>query len=179
MAAPESPPPAVQLMQYITGTWLAQAIHVAAKLGIADLLKDGPRTVTDLARASGVAAGPLFRVLRALAGFGVFTETSPQNFGLTPMAQFLRSDVPDSLRAVSVMFGTPWHRAAWSNALHAVRTGEPAFNQVHGMGFFDYCQKHADAAAVFDEAMTSFSGQETPAVLEAYHFGGIRKLVDV
>src|SRR5262249_40095882 len=104
---------------------------------------------------------------------------TPQSFELTPMAQCLRSDVEDSLRAVAIMFGAPWQRAAWSNILHAVRTGEPAFNHVHGMGFFEYCQKHPEAASVFDEAMTSFSSQETPAVLDAYHFGGIRTLVDI
>jgi hypothetical protein len=179
MAAPETPPPNVQLMQFITGTWLAQATHVAAKLGIADLVKDGPKPVADLATATGTAPGPLYRVLRALAGFGVFAETAPRTFGLTPMAECLRSDVPNSLRAVAVMFGTPWQRAAWSDILHAVRTGEPAFNHVHGMNFFEYCQKNPHAAAVFDEAMTSFSAQETPAVLEAYDFSGVRALVDV
>src|SRR5258708_28602150 len=102
MAAPETPPPSAQLMQFITGTWLAQATHVAAKLGIADLVKDGPKPVADLATATKTAPGPLYRVLRALAGFGVFAETAPNTFGLTPMAECLRSDVPNSLRAVAL-----------------------------------------------------------------------------
>jgi hypothetical protein len=142
-------------------------------------LKSGPKPVAALAQSVGVAEQPLFRVMRALAGFGVFGESSPRTFELTPMAKCLCSDSPDSLRGVAVMFGSPWHRAAWSDILHAVATGQPAFEKVHGKGFFDYCVSNPEAAAIFDEAMTSFSSQETPLVLEAYDFSGIHKLVDV
>jgi len=178
-AAQEAPPPAAQLLQFVTAPWLSQAIYAAAKLGVADLLKDGPKPASELAHATKNSPEPMYRLLRALAAFGIFRETTPGTFELTPIAQHLRSDVPDSLRGVAIMFGSPWHRAAWTEILHAVRTAEPSFEHAHGQGFFDYCQSHPDAAAVFDEAMTSFSTQETPLVLEAYDFSGIRKLVDV
>jgi SAM-dependent methyltransferase len=172
-------PPSVELLKLVTGPWVSQAIYAIAKLGLADLLKDGPRSASDLAKSVGVAPGPLFRVLRATASVGVFQETKPGYFGLTPMASCLCTDAPDSLRAVAIMFGEPWERAAWTEILHAVRSDSPSFTHVFGKSFFDYCQAHPDAAAVFDEAMTNFSHRAIDAVIPAYDFSAIHKLVDV
>src|ERR1700681_1921771 len=69
-----------QLTQMITGYWTSRAIYVAAKLRIADHLKDGPRAAEELAAAAGVASGPLYRVLRALAGVGVFAQLADGRF---------------------------------------------------------------------------------------------------
>ena len=69
-----------QLDQMITGYWTSQAIYAAAKLGIADLLKDGPRTVEQLAEGSSTNADALYRLLRALASIEIFSECRPQEF---------------------------------------------------------------------------------------------------
>src|SRR5215216_2446099 len=87
-------PPAAVLMQMMDGIKVTQLIHVAAKLGIADLLCDGPKNSQELAAAAGVHPGALYRVLRALAGLGIFREVEEGRFDLTPMAEPLRSDVP-------------------------------------------------------------------------------------
>jgi hypothetical protein len=178
MSAPEPPPSAV-LMSLITGTWITQAIYVAAKLSLADRLKDGPTRSDELAKLVGADAGALYRLLRALAGVGIFRETEPGSFELTPLASCLRSDVPDSLQAVAILYGEPWHRAAWSSVVHSVRTAQPAFDHVAGEPIFEHLQKHPDLAATFDQAMTNFSSMASGAVLAAYDFTGIRKLVDV
>ncbi|MBL8797823.1 MAG: methyltransferase [Planctomycetia bacterium] len=178
MPAPELPPSAA-LINLISGTWVTQLIYVAAKLGLADRLRDGPKPVEELASATGMDPQSLYRVLRALASFGVFRETAPRCFELTPLAHCLRSDVPDSLQAVAVFYGEPWHRAAWSSLLHSVKTAQPAFNHVAGEPFFEHVQKHPEVAAIFDQAMTNFSGMAIGAVLAAYDFTGIGKLVDV
>ena len=89
-------PPAVMLNLTI-GHWVARLVHVAAKLRIADLLKGGSRTAEDLATAAGVQAPALYRVLRALASVGVFSETKGRRFKLTPLAATLQTGVPASM----------------------------------------------------------------------------------
>src|SRR4051812_13360055 len=98
MTPPPAPPPNVHLLQLITGKWVAQAVSIAARFKIADLLADGPRPVAALARETGPPPGALYRVLRALAGVGVFAEGPDGRFSLPPPAEFLRSGVPGSLR---------------------------------------------------------------------------------
>src|SRR5262249_61659331 len=88
-----------QLLQLMIGSWVARAIYVAAKLRVADRLADGPRTAEELAAAAGVAPGPLYRVLRALAGVGVFARQAGGRFRLNPRAQPLRDGGPGSLPA--------------------------------------------------------------------------------
>ena len=120
-----------QLVQMITGYWTSRAIYIAAKLRIADHLKDGPRTAEQLAAAAGMAARPLYRVLRALAGLGVFAQEADGRFRLNPLAEFLRDGGPDSLRAFAVMLGEEQYRC-WDNLPQTVRTGEIAFDRVYG-----------------------------------------------
>jgi hypothetical protein len=93
------------LFQMATAYWLSQAIYVAAKLGIADLLKDSPRSSAALAAATGSDASSLFRVLRALSSVGVFSQLDKDCFALSRLGDVLRSDVPGSLRAIVITIG--------------------------------------------------------------------------
>jgi SAM-dependent methyltransferase len=167
------------LQNLILGKWVSQAVSVAAKLGIADLLKDGPRACDDLARAARVDASALYRLLRALASVGVFVEEADRRFTLTPTAEFLRSDVQGSLRAVATMAGEEWTWRPWGELHRSVTTGERAFDGIFGMPTFAYLAGNPDAAAVFDEAMTGWSMQNSMAVAAAYDFSGIGALMDV
>ena len=97
-AAAEAPPPAMQLMQLITGMWVSRCVYLAAKLGLADLVATGPKSPAELAAATGTHAPSLYRLLRGLASVGVFAEDDAGRFALTPMAELLRSDAPGSLR---------------------------------------------------------------------------------
>jgi hypothetical protein len=121
-----------QLTQMITGSWVSRAIYVAAKLRVADHLKDGPRAAEELAAAIGVASGPLYRVLRALAGVGVFAQQADGRFRLNPLAELLGEGGPDSLRALAVMIGEEQDRC-WDDLFETVRTGEPAFDRFGGL----------------------------------------------
>lgn len=172
-------PPAMQLMQYITGHWVTAAMYSAARLGLADQLADGPKSSDELA-ATVHAHGPsVYRLMRALASLGVFVETQPRCFALTELGQFMRSDHPQSMRSVALFQGAPPHWHGWGAFLHSVRTGEPAFEHVHGKGFFDYCQGDAEFAEAFNGAMTAMSASAAEAVVAAYDFSGIETLVDV
>src|SRR5437870_4174478 len=91
----DMPPPAI-MRQMFAGYRMTQALYVAAKLGVADLLKDEPKTSSELAKSLGVHSDLLQRVLRLLASLGVFTEVEDGRFTLTPLAALLQSDVSGS-----------------------------------------------------------------------------------
>ena len=134
-----------QLTQMITGYWTSRAIYVAAKLRIADHLTDGPRTAEELAIAAGAASGPLYRLLRALAGVGVFAQQADGRFRLNPLAERLREGGPDSLRAFAVMVGEEQYRC-WDDLPETVRTGETAFDRLYGQPFFAYLSERPEQA---------------------------------
>lgn len=177
-AAQAAPPEAV-LTQMITGSLGSQAVYVAAQLGIADLLVHGPRNVEELAKAAGADADSLYRVLRALASFGVFQEHGNRVFALTPTGELLRSDSPRSLRDLAIFMGEDWHWRVWGRTLYSVRTGKAAWNEVHGQEVFPYFANNPEAAKIFDRAMTSLSNLAIQAVVEGYDFSDVKTLVDV
>ncbi len=174
-----APSPPATLLELTTGCWISQAIYVAAKLGIADLLKDGPKFCHQLAEAAQADPGALRRLLRLLASTGVFLESSDGRFELTPVAECLRSDGPFPMRAWAIMMGEDWHWKMWGDLLHSVRTGKPAFDHVHGVRPFEYFPAHPEAARVFDEAMTSLSTSEVGAILAAYDFSKYKRIIDI
>jgi hypothetical protein len=165
------------LMPLFHGARITQLLYVAAKLGIADLLSEGAKRSEELAQAVGAHPRTLYRVLRALASLGIFAEELDRRFRLTPMADLLRTDAPASLRPFAVLSGEEWVWRAEGALLDSVRTGQAAFNQVHGMGAFDYYGQHAEAAACFQAAMTSLSGPEVQAILAAYDFAGMATII--
>jgi hypothetical protein len=170
--------PQDQIVRLASGYWHTQAIYVAAKLGIADSLKDGPRTADELAVTLGVHPRMLYRLLRALASLGVFAEDATHRFVLTPLAECLRSDVVGSVRSLAIIRGE-WQYEAWGQLLHSVRTGTAAFESIFGAPLFDYLAAHPEKGKLFDEAMTGVHGRETAAMLEAYDFSGIGTLADI
>src|SRR5262249_41926183 len=158
------------LSNLTTGHWIVQALYVAGKLQIADLLRDGPRSAAALAQSAGANPRALYRLLRALASVGVFAEGADGAFSLTPMAECLQTDAPGTLRPWVLVMGEPYGFHPWAALLHSVKTGETAFDHVHGMGIFDYYAQHPEDGRVFDAAMTSFSGPEIAGVMAAYDF---------
>lgn len=178
--APQAQPPAEQrLIQMMMGVWVAQSISVIATLGVADQLADGPKTAEQLASATSSDADSLYRVLRALASVGVFTETQDRHFGLTPISECLRSDTPNSLRNGSRMFGLPVFWQSWGELLGTVKTGETGLKRAFGMiNPFQHFVQHPEEGAIFNGAMTEMSRNVGPAIAEAYDWGKFRKIVD-
>ena len=167
-----------QMARMITGYWISQAIYAAAKFGIADLLKDGPRHIEVLADLTSTNGDALYRLLRALASVGIFSEGPPRAFSLTPLAELLRSDVAGSQRSLALMTGGQQFQA-WGHIGHSIQTGKTAFEHLHGKPLFEFLAAHPAMAGVFDEAMTSIHGRETAAILDAYDFSGIEVLADI
>lgn len=177
-AAPALPPEAF-IIQTAFGPLIAQALYAATKLGVPDLLAEKPRTITDLAAATETDERALYRVLRSLASVGVFEETDPKVFALTPSAELLRSGVPGSLRDIVIFGGEEWHWRVWGNMLHSLKTGQSAWGHVHGVEVFDYFAANPEQAEIFNRAMTDGSVGSAPAIVEAYDFSKVKTLADI
>jgi ubiquinone/menaquinone biosynthesis C-methylase UbiE len=171
-------PPQLAVLQMASGYWVSRSIYVAAKLRIADLLKDSPKSCDELATATGTNAPSLYRVLRALASLGVFAETELNHFTLTPLATCLQSDTPNSVRARVIMLGEEQYRA-WGELMHSVQTGGSSFEHIYGMNLFEYLAQNPESAKIFDESMTNLSVIQSAAIAASYDFSSIQTLVDV
>lgn len=172
-------PPQVKMLQMMNAYRLTQSISVAAKLGIADLVADGPKSSEELAQATGTHALSLYRLLRALASFGIFVEDENGLFGLTPRAAMLQTNVPGSIRAYAIVQGDEWHWLMWGGILHSVKTGEPAFDHLYGMEFQDYYEQNPEVAKKFDAAMVGVLGMTDMAITANYDFSSVGKVVEV
>jgi SAM-dependent methyltransferase/DNA-binding transcriptional ArsR family regulator len=179
-AAKEGTPPAeVAFVQMATAYWVSKAIYAAARLGVADLLAAGPKTVGQLAAEVGAHAPTLRRLLRSLAGVGVFRENEEGRYELTRMAEFLRDGVPGSQRGLVLHVGESPTWQAWDGLLDSVRTGEAAFRRVHGEEVFPYYAAHPESNEPFNAAMVELSNVVAAAVTEAYDFSRFRRIADV
>lgn len=166
------------LFQMVTSYWLAQAIYVAAKLGVADLLEHSPKSTAELAAATCSEPSALFRVLRALSSAGVLSQLSEDNFALGHLGNALRSNAPGSLRRIVITLGEIHYRAC-GELLHTVRTGSPAFNLVFGASLFQHLQHNPQDGAAFNQGMTDLSSLLAHAVVLAYDFSEVGSIVDV
>jgi hypothetical protein len=162
------------LARLISGYWYTQAVYAAAKLGVAELLKGGPRSAEELAQATGTSPRALYRLLRALASIGIFAEGRGR-FALTPLAECL---LDPSMKALATVRGEFQYRA-WGQLLSSVQSGQSAFEKVYGKPIFDYFSENPETGKLFDQAMTGVHGRETQAMLEAYDFTGVGTLADI
>lgn len=174
-----TPPPDAILMQMLFGAQMQRSLCLAARLGIADFLAESPHTAEELAAKTRTHAPSLYRLLRTLASIGVFAENDQQKFELTPVAELLRIDAPNSMRDFAVMMGEDWIWQAWGELPYSIKTGGVAHEKVQGMSSFEFYEKNKEAGKVFNAAMTNFTRAVISAVVEAYDFSGVGKLVDI
>jgi ubiquinone/menaquinone biosynthesis C-methylase UbiE len=168
-----------QVLQIGGGMLYTAALYTATELAVPDLLSNGPRTTAELATATGSNEDALYRVLRALAALGIFEEVKPRTFANTPPTEYLRSDVPGSVRDSVIWMSNPFHFNVWKELSYSVKTGKPAVDHLYGKSCFEVFDMLPDVAADFNAAMTCISSQIVPAVLDAYDFSGVRTLMDV
>lgn len=167
-------------IEYIwPGIIAAQAIYVAAKLRIPDLLASGPKTSAELASDCGAHAPTLERLLRALASLEMFALNPDGRFRNTPLTESLRTEHPQSRRDDALFLPASFLWRPLGELYESVRTGEPAFERIFGKRFFEYLAGHADDAALFNTVMTQGIAWTTPALLAAYDFSRFDRLVDV
>ena len=176
--APSNTPFQMSAMEWIHAYWMSRCVYVVAKLGIADLLKDGPQHCDALATVTNTHSDALYRILRALASVGIFAEIKPRYFVLTPLADCLQSNAPDSVRAMAILRGEEHYYKAWGDLMYSLQTGESAFERLYGMDLFQYNDQNPSQGEIFDRAMAE-SEETNSLVLEAYDFSSIGKLVDI
>jgi hypothetical protein len=138
-----------------------------------------PRPVEEIAGAVGAHAPSLYRVMRALAGMGVFREEEGRRFALTDAGALLKSDVPGTVRYFATMFGDEWTTRAYERFTDVLRTGKDGVTQAYGQHVFDVLADRPEQCATFQAAMTSSSALAGSAITEAYDFSGIKRLADV
>jgi hypothetical protein len=176
--ASELPPP-IRISLLSQGTIITTSLALAAELGIADLLADGPRSSEELAQATSTHPRSLYRLLRLLCSIGVFTEIQTDSFAQTPLSECLRTGVPGSMRSWLRMIGLKTRYHTHAEALYSIKTGEPAFKRVTGMEFFNYLAAHPEEGEIFNQAMNDMGQVVAAAVAQSYDFSGIGKVIDV
>jgi hypothetical protein len=176
---PQKPPAHVGVMQLLSASYIAGAVSCLTQMGIPDLVEAGPKSAKELASQIGADAEALHRLMRATASVGVLSEGPDGKFSETPMSAVLRSNGKPSLRALAMMGGREWHGRGWSRLEYCVRTGKQALEQIYGAPIFEYFKQHPDEGQIFNDAMTSISAGDSPAVVDAYSFEGIHSIVDV
>ncbi|HSJ40235.1 MAG TPA: methyltransferase [Xanthobacteraceae bacterium] len=171
--------PAQAVLQVIAGFWLSRCVYIAAKLGLADLVQESPKTPAELAVLTGTHAPSLYRVLRALASNGWLQEDDDSRFGPTALSAGLLTGAPGSLRALATTELGEEHYPAWGNLLFSVKTGELAFDNVFGMPNWQYWAGHDEHAQVFNRAMSEMTAVIEPAVLSICDFSPFTTIVDI
>ena len=168
------------MLRLISGFRASRVIQVAARLRLADALRDGPKNVRALAEATSTHAPSLERLLHALASLGVVAQQDPQGqFALTPLGSTLDGDAEGSLRAWAEFALGGEHYAAWGELEHSVRHGEVAFDHLFGMDVWDYRRRNAQRGELFNRAMAALTRGLDPALVASAAFAGVRSIVDV
>jgi hypothetical protein len=170
--------PAAALRQRAFGFITARSIYAVAKLGIADLLKDGAQSIEELSLATESNADALYRVMRTLSGEGVFREDDGRRFSLTPISQLLRTDMPDSLCAYIVMnHGVQYQ--AWKDVLHSIATGEAAVLKTFGQTWGEILRTNPEHRDIFHAAMKSSEQTQNPGLARVYDFSKAKVVADI
>jgi SAM-dependent methyltransferase len=168
-----------QMYQLANGFKVTQAIYVAARLGIADLVGPAPQRTEDLASATKTDGPSLRRLLQFLASLGILAEDNAGNCGHTPLSETLRRDHPHSIRGLVIMCGSEFMWRPWGQLCEAIATGQPAFDRIYGASLFDYLGTHPADGEIFDAAMSATSPIVSGIVVAAYDFSGFQCIVDV
>ena len=176
-AAPDEP--AAQMLSLLNACLTTQALHVAARLGIADELSAGPRTAADISAVVGAQPDAVDRLMRLLASIGVLSVGQDRTFQLTALGETLRRDAANSVRDWALYIGAsaPW--AAWGHLYEAVKTGEPGFVLAHGMPTYEFLESHPELSAPFNRWMSKQSAQHNAAIVDAYDFGRFAVVADI
>jgi DNA-binding IclR family transcriptional regulator len=176
--AVSAPAPTDLMTRLMDGYLTTQMVYITARLGLVDVLIDGPRTSAELAAAVGAAPEPLHRLLRGLVLEGLLFEEPDGRYALTDAARLLRSDSPGSLRGAALARGELYYRAA-TGLLETIRGGGAAFRHAYGVELFDHLASSPDDAAIFQGSMLARSHKEAEALVATYDFTPFAHVVDI
>jgi hypothetical protein len=179
MNANPAPQPSAEMLRMLNAFLTVQALHVAAVLGVADLLAAGSKTVDELAAATKADRSSLHRLLRMLTGPGVFLEEGDGRFAITPLGATLRTDAPDSVREWALFVGASEMWAVWAGLHASVMSGEASFPAIHGAPMWEYIAARPNLGEAFNGWMTRQSQQHNAALVAAYDFSAFHLVADI
>jgi ubiquinone/menaquinone biosynthesis C-methylase UbiE len=156
----------------------AQLVYVAAKLGLADLTYERPRTVEDLAALVDVCPNALRRVMTSLVLLGVFERKENDSYQLAAGHEVLLSDHPHSIRSYVIVSGEVYYRA-FAELLFSVMTGEPGCEVAFGQSFFAYLNAHPETFEHFNTHMSKRMRRDAEAAIAVYDFAPYTHVVDI
>ncbi len=168
--------PNVVMWELAQNMWLAAGISVAAELGIADLVKEGPLSIEDLADQTGTHEESLYRVMRMLASQGIFRELRGQRFESNSLAMPLQED---QIRYLMLVHLNCNQFQIFGNLMKSVRTGKPVSEDLSAKALFDQIENNELKKEWFNKAMTSASKMQVPALLSAFPFRKYGKIIDI
>jgi hypothetical protein len=172
-------PPPLAMMQLLFGKQLTYALSGVARLGVADHMDGTARPVEEIASRCGAHAPSLYRVMRMLASFGVFREGPKRHFALTPVGELLKTSAPGSLRYMAMMFGEEFSTRAYEHIAECLRTGGDGVSEAYGKQIWEVLAERPKQCETFQHAMTNSTSVAADAIVEAYDFGGVKRLADV
>jgi hypothetical protein len=172
-------PPNMAMMQLLFGKQLTYSLSGVARLGVADHMDGRAMPVEEIAAKTGAHAPSLYRVMRMLAGFGVFKEGPPRHFALTPVGELLKTDAPGSLRYMAMMFGEEFSTRAYEHITECLKTGGDGVSQAYGKQIWEVLAERPGQCETFQRAMTNSTSVAAEAIVEAYDFSDIKRLADV
>ncbi len=174
-------PPQAILLDYLCGMMKTQAIHHATRLRLAELVQEGPKSISELAEVTRTYAPALSRLLRALTSIGIFAEVEPDIYAQTPLSALLQPGIPGSMYDVALLHGDQWQWHVWEGFAYTLQTGEQTFSQLFGSDMWQYFTQHSpESARIFNNAMTGFSEQVNVPIANAnYDFSSLDTIVDV
>lgn len=168
------------MTQMVYGFWVSRCLQMMAELDLADTIGDAPKTVEELAAASGTHAPSLRRMLRLLSGLGVLVkDEATQRWGLTELGAMLRKDNPGSVYGSLRAHGHLLSWQAWGDLKSSLKTGQPSVEKFMGDTFFNYLARNPEDAAIFNGSMAAYQTLNAPAVVNAYDFSSARRVMDV
>jgi alkyl hydroperoxide reductase subunit AhpC len=172
-------PPHAQLIEMATAHWVSRIVYVAAKLGLADYLAEGPKSADQLSGPTGTHSPSLYRLMRTLAHYGILREDDAQRFSLTPTGEALKKNAPGAARATILTLASNWCANGFGELLYSVQTGKSGVEKYLGMPIFDWLAQDPEMVSLFSETMVGFHGAEPAAVAAAYDFSDLKTIVDV
>lgn len=172
-------PPYLAMMQLLCGKFVSYSLYGIADIGVADHMSSVPASVEELAQKTGSHAPSLYRVMRMLAGFGVFQEFPGKSFTLTELGAILRTDSPASLRHLAMAWGLEFATRGYEHIAHSIRTGQDGITRAYGKHVFEVFAEKPEQAEIFHHAMMNISAVASEAIAEAYDFSSVHRLADV
>lgn len=171
--------PQMTLIELAEGYRISKALEAVAELGIADLLKESPKTSVELALATSTHAPSLYRLLRAMASSGIFREDNQGRFENTPLSEVLCADAPHSVKDSVRFIPNDGSMLAWMRLIDVLKTGKSSYKDANGFAAWEYLQEHPEQAKLFNKTMTFFSSELAPVILDNYDFSAFKSIVDL